>query len=43
VDNALIYGHRNLPGGSSLAQLLARHRGVRNKRRLPILTEKVIL
>jgi hypothetical protein len=43
VNNALILGLRSLPGGSSLAQLLARYRGVRNVRGLPILTEKVIL
>ncbi|MBO0697765.1 MAG: hypothetical protein J2P46_05190 [Zavarzinella sp.] len=30
VDEALREGHRGLPGGSSLAKLLARHRGVPN-------------
>src|SRR5262249_18787618 len=31
VDTALARGLRNLPGNSSLAKLLAKHRGVRNK------------
>jgi hypothetical protein len=31
VDAALYQGLRDLPGGSSLARLLAEHRGVRNK------------
>jgi hypothetical protein len=35
MDDALRQGHRGLPGGSSLAQLLAEHRGVRNKAALP--------
>jgi hypothetical protein len=43
VDHALYSGHRGLPGGSSLAALLARHRGVRNIHRLPRLTVKQIL
>jgi hypothetical protein len=43
VDSALMAGIRGLPGGSSLAQLLAAHRGVRNKSRLPPLSEKQIL
>jgi hypothetical protein len=38
VDVALRGGGRGLPGGSSLAQLLAEHRGVRNKADLPPLT-----
>src|SRR5262245_59770513 len=38
---ALRNGHRGLPGGSSLARLLAKHRGVRNKKGLPTLTEGV--
>ncbi len=38
VDNALLYGFRGLPGGSSLAQLLQGQRGVRNIRRLPSLS-----
>jgi hypothetical protein len=42
VDNALRLGHRGLPGGSSLAPLLAVHRGVRNKKALPGLTEFLI-
>ena len=43
VDVALIYGLRGLSAGSSLAQLLAEQRGVRNVRQLPPLTEKQIL
>jgi hypothetical protein len=43
LDVALRNGHRGLPGGSSLAQLLAKHRGTRNKKRLPRLTEEVIV
>lgn len=43
VDNALRYGLRGLPGKSSLAQLLAEHRGHRNIRRLPRLTIALIL
>lgn len=43
IDGALAGGYRGLPGGSSLAQLLAEHRGVRNPRRLPPLTEEIIL
>jgi hypothetical protein len=35
VDMALRIGHRGLPGGSSLARLLAEQRGVVNKRALP--------
>lgn len=37
IDNALHYGSRGL-ARSSLAELLARHRGYRNKRNLPRLT-----
>jgi hypothetical protein len=43
VDNALRYGLRGLPGGSSLAQLLAEWRGLRNTHDLPPLTEEQIL
>jgi superfamily II DNA or RNA helicase len=43
VDAALRQGGRSLPGGSSLAQLLAEKRGVRNKQALPKLTIKKIL
>jgi hypothetical protein len=43
VDNALRLGLRGLPGDSSLAQLLARRRGVRNIQSLPRLTVKQIL
>jgi hypothetical protein len=35
MQNALRRGERGLPGGDSLAQLLARQRGVRNRSRLP--------
>jgi hypothetical protein len=42
VDNALRIGLRGLPGGSSLARLLAARRGVRNKQALPSLTEYLI-
>jgi hypothetical protein len=43
IDNALRQGARGLPGGSSLAQLLAEHRGLRNAKQLPPLTEGQIL
>jgi hypothetical protein len=43
VNHALIHGGRGLPGGSSLAQLLAMHRGVRNSKRLPHLSEGQVL
>jgi hypothetical protein len=43
VDHALAHGGRGLPGGSSLMQLLAEHRQVRNRYRLPTLTERQIL
>src|SRR5262249_37494040 len=43
IENALRIGLRGLPGGASLAQLLARRRGVRNKRGLPQLTEARLL
>jgi hypothetical protein len=43
VENALRGGGRGLPGGSSLARLLARRRGVRNKAALPPLTHRQIL
>ncbi|MCO5166653.1 MAG: hypothetical protein M9894_09835 [Planctomycetes bacterium] len=39
VDLALIHGRHGLPGGSSIAQLLQRHEGVRNIRNLPPLTD----
>jgi hypothetical protein len=42
LDNALRQGTRTLPGGSSLRQLLAQKRGVRNPRNLPPLTEEQI-
>ncbi len=35
IDYALIQGNRSLPNGSSLARLLASHRGVRNRKALP--------
>src|SRR5262249_54086814 len=43
VDMALRHGVRHLVGGSSLAQLLAKHRGVRNRKALPDLTDEQIL
>jgi hypothetical protein len=43
IDNALRVGHRGLPGGSSLLQLLVKKRGVRNKASLPPLTDEEIL
>jgi hypothetical protein len=43
VDKALRNGGRGLKGGSSLARLLARHRGVRNHSGLPPLTIEQIL
>jgi hypothetical protein len=43
ADTALRYGLRGLGGGSSLARLLAQHRGVRNLRELPPLSPQHIL
>ncbi len=43
VDTALVKGQRGLPAGSSLARLLARHRGVRNLQALPRLSRRKIL
>lgn len=43
VSHALRVGARGLPGGSSLAQLLNKHRSVRNKGNAPQLSEKQIL
>ncbi len=43
IGNALAQGHRGLPGGSSLAQLLDEKRGVRNLKALPELVEDQIL
>jgi hypothetical protein len=43
IDMALGQGHRGLPGGSSLAQLLAGHRGVENRASVPQLTVDQIL
>jgi pyrroloquinoline quinone (PQQ) biosynthesis protein C len=43
VNHALVGGYCGLPGGSSLAQLLANKRGHRNRRRLAPLTEEQIL
>ncbi len=43
IDNSLVQGHRGLPGGDSLARLLARRFGVRNKGELPPLSEEQIL
>jgi hypothetical protein len=43
VNKALYQGLRGLPGKDSLARLLARHFGVRNRKDLPRLTIKQIL
>ncbi len=43
IDQALRDGGRGLTGGSSLARLLAEHRGVRNTGDLPRLSERLIL
>lgn len=43
VSEALRSGGRGLPGGSSLPRLLRKHRGVRNRGRLPRLTVRQIL
>jgi hypothetical protein len=43
VDLALRWGYRGLPGGLSLAKLLARELGVRNRTSLPVLTPEQIL
>jgi hypothetical protein len=43
INTALQKGHRGLPGGSSLARLLAARRGVRNRKGLPHLTVPQIL
>ena len=43
IDSALSRGSRSLPGGLTLAKLLARERGVRHIRDLPDLTEEQIL
>jgi superfamily II DNA or RNA helicase len=43
INAALRIGRRGLPGGSSLAVLLAEHRNVRNLQNLPPLTIKRIL
>jgi hypothetical protein len=43
ADNPLRFGLRGLPGGSSLARLLAAERGVRNAANLPPLAEALIL
>jgi len=43
INMALACGRRGLPGGSSLAKLLAAHRGKRNPRDLPSLSERQIV
>jgi hypothetical protein len=43
IERALARGHRGLHGGSSLAQLLARRRGVANKAGIPPLTVDQVL
>lgn len=43
VEMALVLGRRGLPGGSSLARFLAKHRGKRNHMNLPRLSLRQIL
>ncbi len=43
VETGLREGYYGLPGGESLAQLLAEHRGIRNRSQLPRLTIAQIL
>jgi hypothetical protein len=43
INSSLERGARGLPGGSSLAKLLAQHRSVRKPRQLPPVTEQKIL
>jgi superfamily II DNA or RNA helicase len=43
VANALIHGLRGLHGGTTLTQLLTKHRGVRNPKRLPALSTNQIV
>jgi hypothetical protein len=44
IDDALRYGYRALPGGSSLAQLLAQRRGCRNtKARAPLTYRQILI
>jgi hypothetical protein len=43
INSALWAGHRGLPGGSTLADFLAEHRGVRNRTYPPGVTEDQIL
>ncbi len=43
VSQALRMGLRTLPGGTSLAKFLAEHRGARNHKNLPLLSEEKIL
>ncbi len=43
VNRALTQGYRGLPGGTTLADLLQEHRGVRNKQNLPRLDVEQIL
>ncbi len=43
ISGALSRGDRGLPAGSSLAQLLAQHRGARNPKDLPRLTIEQVL
>jgi DNA-binding XRE family transcriptional regulator len=43
VEMALFHGGRGLPGGTTLARLLAKERGLRNRGSLPDLSEELIL
>ncbi|HVC93112.1 MAG TPA: hypothetical protein VND64_05445 [Pirellulales bacterium] len=43
INTALMAGNRGLPGGSSIALLLAKHRGVPHRRKLPPLSVPRVL
>ncbi len=43
IQASLIAGYRGFPGGTTLAQVLMKHRGVRNRSNLPRLTIRKIL
>ncbi len=42
IDTALREGRRGLPGGTSLSQLLAPHRGARRQMKVPLKEEEVL-
>jgi hypothetical protein len=43
IQQGLLFGHRGLPSGTTLAKFLAKHRGVRLGRTPPSLSEKQVL